>query len=62
MEPDKATRIYIALAELVDVTDGINKCLDLSENVSWSLENRLMTLVKSQGYTEMKQWLEGKKK
>lgn len=57
MEKDKATRIYIALQELVSVAEGLNK-QELYPNNQYIV--RLDKLIQSTDYKEFKDWLDKK--
>jgi hypothetical protein len=63
METDKATRIYIILAELIGITDSMPNPDPDDYYESWRHKDfeRLRKLRQRPEYQEMKDWLEAKK-
>lgn len=66
MESDKATRLGIALIELLSITDGMSTEFDKRRDGSWHTISpyweRLSKLVSRPEYQELKNWVEGKRK
>jgi hypothetical protein len=58
MEPDKATRIYICLNEMIDMISQIPIIDQIHKEL---LQRRVKYFLESQSFKETKSWLEGKK-